>query len=190
MDQHGGYTAGAGHDLYTARSFPQNYWNRIAFVAEPTGHLVGQFMLEPQRQRTSPPATISTSSPATMNGPRPIAAEVGPDGAVWIIDWYNFIVQHNPIPRGFECGKGGAYETPLRDKTPRPHLPPHLHRRQTVARSSTSKADPEQLVDALKSDNLLWRIHAQRLLVEKAATRQLIPALIELATTNPSTRSA
>ena len=44
-------------------------------------------------------------------------AEVGPDGHVWVIDWYNFIVQHNPTPAGFKTGKGTAYETPLRDKT-------------------------------------------------------------------------
>ncbi len=31
----------------------------------------------------------------------PIQAEVGPDGNVWFIDWYNFIVQHNPTPQGF-----------------------------------------------------------------------------------------
>ena len=47
----------------------------------------------------------------------PIVAEVGPDGHVWVIDWYNFIVQHNPTPHGFKTGKGNAYETPLRDKT-------------------------------------------------------------------------
>ncbi len=47
----------------------------------------------------------------------PINAEVGPDGHVWVIDWYNYIVQHNPTPHGFKTGKGNAYETPLRDKT-------------------------------------------------------------------------
>ena len=44
-------------------------------------------------------------------------AEVGPDGNVWVIDWYNYIVQHNPTPAGFKTGKGAAYETDLRDKT-------------------------------------------------------------------------
>ena len=43
-------------------------------------------------------------------------AEVGPDGNVWVIDWYNYIVQHNPTPAGFKTGKGNAYETELRDK--------------------------------------------------------------------------
>ena len=46
----------------------------------------------------------------------PIMAEVGPDGNVWVLDWYNYIVQHNPTPQGFETGKGNAYESDLRDK--------------------------------------------------------------------------
>ena len=36
---------------------------------------------------------------------------------MWVIDWYDFIVQHNPTPAGFKTGKGNAYETDLRDKT-------------------------------------------------------------------------
>src|SRR5207248_3481874 len=46
----------------------------------------------------------------------PVMAEVGPDGNVWLIDWYAYIVQHNPTPPGFKTGKGNAYETDLRDK--------------------------------------------------------------------------
>src|SRR5205823_2919987 len=45
VDFFGRYTAAAGHALYTARAYPQEYWNRTAFVAEPTGHLVGTFVL-------------------------------------------------------------------------------------------------------------------------------------------------
>jgi hypothetical protein len=40
VDHHGGYTAAAGHALYTARRYPRQYWNQTAFVCEPTGHLV------------------------------------------------------------------------------------------------------------------------------------------------------
>ena len=52
MDWHGGFTAGVGHALYTARTYPQEYWNRTAFVSEPTGHLTAAFMLEPGRRPT------------------------------------------------------------------------------------------------------------------------------------------
>ena len=49
-------------------------------------------------------------------------AEVGPDGNVWVIDWYNYIVQHNPTPAGFETGKGNAY----RDRPARQEARPNL----------------------------------------------------------------
>ncbi len=45
VDHHGGYTAGAGHALYTARNYPRSWWNRVAFVCGPTGHLVGTFVI-------------------------------------------------------------------------------------------------------------------------------------------------
>ena len=39
VDVFGGFTAAAGHNFYTARAFPKKYWNQIAFVSEPTGHI-------------------------------------------------------------------------------------------------------------------------------------------------------
>jgi len=51
----------------------------------------------------------------------PVHAEVGPDGAVWVADFQNFIIQHNPTPSlergGFVAttGVGGAHENDLRD---------------------------------------------------------------------------
>ena len=32
----------------------------------------------------------------------PIQAKVGPDGALWFVDWYNIVIQHNPTPEEFE----------------------------------------------------------------------------------------
>ncbi len=169
VDVHGGYTAAAGHALYTARSFPKEYWNRVAFVAEPTGHLVGQFVLEPNGAdfvaRNSKNFLASDDEWTA-----PIAAEVGPDGAVWAIDWYNYIVQHNPTPTGFKTGKRGAYETPLRDKT-HGRIYRIVHSASKPSKLlNLAKATPAELVATLKNDNLLWRMHAQRLLVERKQT--------------------
>jgi putative membrane-bound dehydrogenase-like protein len=177
VDWHGGYTAAAGHSLYTARAFPKEYWDRAAFVCEPTGHLVHVDWLIP-----------SGSSYVAKDGWNilssddewcaPVMAEVGPDGALWVIDWYNFIVQHNPTPTGFKTGKGGAYETPLRDKT---------HGRiyrivYTGAKKSPAPdlehAEPKDLVAALGNDNLWWRQTAQRLLIERGKS-DVVPQLTE-----------
>jgi hypothetical protein len=115
VDHHGGFTAAAGHALYTARNYPQEYWNRAAFVAEPTGHLIATFILRPDgsgfRSRNSWNLFASDDEWTS-----PIMAEVGPDGNIWVIDWYNYIVQHNPTPPGFRTGRGNAYEIDLRDK--------------------------------------------------------------------------
>ena len=42
-----------------------------------------------------------------------------------------------------------------------------------------NRASPQELVAALKRDNLLWRRHAQRLLVERGQT-DVVPALVKL----------
>ncbi len=182
VDQHGGYTAGAGHSLYTARNYPQEYWNRTAFVAEPTGHLVGTFVLrrEGSHFRSNNPFNLVASDDEWT---APIMAEVGPDGNVWVIDWYNYIVQHNPTPIGFKTGKGAAYDTDLRDKKNG-----RIYRilydgneaKQGVRQFSLAGATPQKLVETLRHDNLFWRRHAQRLLVERGQ-RDVLPALLDAA---------
>jgi len=184
VDWHGRFTAAAGFAVYTARAFApagrMDYWNRIAFVCEPTGHLVAQVRLE--RQGSGFVAHDAYNLFASRDEwTAPIFADVGPDGAVWVIDWYSYIVQHNPTPREFRTGKGNAYETPLRDKE---HgriwrvVPPFLDEPPTA--SGPDAARPDSLVEALRHPNMLWRLHAQRLLVERGE-RDVVPALTALA---------
>jgi hypothetical protein len=96
----------------------------------------------------------------------PIFADVGPDGAVWVIDFYSFIIQHNPTPNlrsaGIEAttGQGGAYmtENNLRDQ---------IHGRiyRVVWKDgpkssihSLAGAKPAELVQALDSGNQFWSL--------------------------------
>jgi putative membrane-bound dehydrogenase-like protein len=188
VDHHGGFTAASGHALYTARTYPPEYWNKTAVVTEPTGHLIATFVIRGEgagfRSRNSWNLIASDDEWSA-----PIAAEVGPDGNVWFIDWYNFIVQHNPTPAGFKTGKGAAYETDLRDKD-HGRIYRLVWTRDDAARKSETPsakpavasltgATPAQLVAALKSDNMFWRLHAQRLLVERG-NKDVVPALLEL----------
>lgn len=189
VDSHGRFTAAAGHRLYTARAYPREYWNRTAFVCEPTGHLVATFQLMPQgaafRSRMAWDLVASDDEWTA-----PIQAEIGPDGQVWVIDWYNFIIQHNPTPAGFETGKRAAYVTPLRDKT-HGRIWRVVHgAAPSTARKSLAGASADELVAALTDDNMFWRERAQRKLVERGASRpdggrDVVPALIKLVE-NPS----
>jgi hypothetical protein len=114
----------------------------------------------------------------------PIFADVGPDGAVWVIDFYSFVIQHNPTPStqsaGVQAttGRGGAYMTSnnLRDQT-------HGRIYRVVWKDapkssikSLAKAKSSELVAALDSGNMFWSLTAQRLLVDNKMT-EAAPAL-------------
>ena len=193
VDHHGGFTAAAGHALYTARAWPSEYWNKTAFVCEPTGRLIATFTIGEAgadfRSRNSWNILASDDEWSA-----PIMAEVGPDGQLWVIDWYNLIVQHNPTPAGYQTGKGQAYEIELRDKT-------HGRIYRVVADSASppakvdsrgasprgvrkairglAKSTPQVLVASLKDTNFFWRRQAQRLLIERRKT-DVVPELLKL----------
>ena len=178
VDYHNGFTSAAGHALYTARNYSKSYWNRTAFVSDPTGHLTATLVLQPFGSDFQARYGWNlVAGDDEWNAP--IVAEVGPDGNAWVLDWYNFIVQHNPTPVGFNNGKGNAYETELRDKK---------HGRIYRLVSKTGKSPVPNLKDAgagllvetLKNPTMLWRLHAQRLLVEKQDQTE-VAALVKLA---------
>ena len=179
VDYHGHFTAAAGHDLYTARAYPPEYWNRTAFVAEPTGHLLATFTIQPEganyRSRMAWNLLASDDEWSA-----PIMGAVGPNGNVWAIDWYNFIVQHNPTPKGWKTGKGNAYESDLRDKKHGRIYRIVYKGAKPSQHPSLQGASPSQLVATLKNDNMLWRLHAQRMLVDRR-NLDVLPALIDQA---------
>jgi putative membrane-bound dehydrogenase-like protein len=178
VDVFGGFTAAAGFNLYTARAYPQEYWNRIALVSEPTGRLTHRAILEKKGAGfVEKDGWNLLASNDDWVGP--VDAQVGPDGQVWVSDWYNFIIQHNPTPAGFENGKGNAYENPLRDHT-RGRIYRVVYKGAPAYKPmSLSKDRPADLVKALTNDNLFWRLTAQRLLVERG-NKDVAPQLIRL----------
>lgn len=178
VDYHGRFTAAAGHSLYTARTYPREYWNRTAFVTEPTGHLVATFALKRDGAGFSSRNAWNLLA-SDDEWTAPIQAEVGPDGHVWVIDWYNIIVQHNPTPQGFKTGKGAAYETEMRDKKHGRIYRIVYKKAPKTKPIDLGKADAKTLVATLKNDNMRWRLHAQRLLVERGE-KDVVADLVKL----------
>ncbi|HYE30154.1 MAG TPA: PVC-type heme-binding CxxCH protein [Methylomirabilota bacterium] len=96
---------------------------------------------------------------------RPVAMQFGPDGCLYIVDWYNKIISHNEVPRTH----------PERDKS-RSRI---WRVKQTAAAHkfpNIERATPEQLLAHLKSD-VVWPGNAawQRIVDTKAD--QLAPEL-------------
>lgn len=194
VDVRGGFTAASGANFYTARNYPEEYRNQM-YVAEPTGHLVhiARIVKDGAGYKEVDGGNIFASTDAWT---APVFAETGPDGNLWVADWYNPVIQHNPDQRGMDNqiwntdkGEGNAHINPLRD---------YKHGRIYIIKYKGAKKSPiaqvksddnKGLLKALQSDNQFWRVTAQRLIVE-GNKKELIPDLIKMAGTNTDSLNA
>ncbi|MCH7988269.1 MAG: HEAT repeat domain-containing protein [Planctomycetes bacterium] len=97
---------------------------------------------------------------------RPIDVKMGPDGAIYIADWYNPIIQHGEVD----------FRDPRRD-----HVHGRIWRvtykgRKPVSRPKLVDATAEELLDHLKSPEMWTRHNAKRVLKERGA-KKVIPHL-------------
>ncbi|MCH7689355.1 MAG: sorbosone dehydrogenase, partial [Planctomycetes bacterium] len=97
---------------------------------------------------------------------RPIDIKMGPDGAIYIADWYNPIIQHGEVD----------FRDPRRD-----HVHGRIWRvtykgRKPVSRPKLVDATTEQLLEHLKSPEMWTRHNAKRVLKERGAEK-VIPHL-------------
>ncbi len=184
VDAFGLYTAGAGYALATSDNFPPRYRNSIAFIGGPTGNLLGMF--EHNREGAGYLATNRYNLIASADEWfSPVAAEVGPDGNLWVADWYNFIIQHNPTPTaergGYDAvkGLGNAHENPNRDRQHGRIYRAVWNQATPSSIASLENASDEELITALQHSNQFWRLTAQRLIVAENKT-STVPQLKKL----------
>lgn len=163
----GKYTAAAGHVFLTGSQVPET-WHDSALVCGPTGHLVGRLdsYADGSGYRTRDAFNFCVS---TDDWFCPVHAEVGPDGAVWVADFSQYIILHN-LPgnpeRGLpkvEYGDGNAHLNPLRDTSHGRIF--RIFRDDAKAESKDlSGLDVEALAKELSSPNRFWRNTARRLI--------------------------
>ncbi len=186
VDFRDGYTAASGAFPYNGRRFPSEYWGAL-MVAEPTAHVVHAARMEPdgsiEKESDGEILNILASSDEWV---APVFADIGPDENLWVADWYNPVIQHNPDQRGMEnqiwndrAGPGNAHMNPLRDRE---------HGRvyvitfgDAVAQRNLSHEDTAGLLEALQSTNQFWRLTAQRMLIERNV-KELTEDLTQLVT--------
>lgn len=177
----GTMTSGSGLTAYLAHDFPAPYNTGVTFIAEPVGNLVHVDVLRDSglsyvAGRVFPNKEFFTSTDAWS---RPVNMYVGPDGALYILDYYRRVIE-SPEWMSEEAIKEGN----LYDGTDKGRI-------YRVSTSDGKKAawmkglqlgdaGSEDLVDQLSNPNYWWRINAQRLLVHRA-DKNVIPDLIELA---------
>ena len=183
VDAFNAYTAGCGHAFATSSGFPESWRNQRAFICGPTGHLLGMYDVRPKGSGFESVNAYSLVA-STDEWFSPIVAEVGPDGNLWIADWYNFIIQHNPTPNlnrgGYDAqrGLGNAHINPNRDRQ-HGRIYRLFYQKNEAPVINLENASWEKLVQALENDNMFWRLTAQRLLVD-GGYKKAVPALIKL----------
>ncbi len=117
IDQVGQFTAAAGCAIYEGGAWPEK-WRYSYFTGEPTLNIVHHEFVkkdgvsysvakEPGREETE----FIRSGDMWF---RPIETRVGPDGALYIVDFYNQAVIHNDT-RGPQHGPANAAVRPDRD---------------------------------------------------------------------------
>ena len=178
------HSSAAGHAVYTSRRFPESWWNKRVMICEPPMHLITAPRITRRSGRFETIGFEHNLYASADAWSAPVAAEVGPDGAVWLADWYNPICNHNPYRGHFRKGPGNAMRSDDRDRT-------HGRIYRIFPRGTENDFYPdlssvEGALKALEHDNLFWRLNAQRVLVEKLGAQALLAASEQ--TSNSRTR--
>ena len=168
IDWVGSFTAAAGCAIYDGGAWPSE-WNGSYFVTEPTVNIVHQRFLDPTGSSYTwhkQPGREETEFVRSKDmWFRPIEARIGPDGALYILDFYNQAVIHNDT-RGPDHNNVNAAVRPDRD-----HYFGRIWRIDhkdaiKLQVPDLSKAGIGELVKALENPNRTVRMTANRLIAE------------------------
>ena len=117
IDQVGQFTAAAGCAIYDGGAWPEK-WRYSYFTGEPTLNIVHHEFVKPDGvSYTTEKETGREQTEFIRSGDmwfRPIETRVGPDGALYVVDFYNQAVIHNDT-RGPQHGPANAAVRPDRD---------------------------------------------------------------------------
>jgi putative membrane-bound dehydrogenase-like protein len=160
----GQFTAACGIRIYRGDALPAEYYNNI-FTCEPTGYLVHRELMKPhgatfRGHHVNQGKEFFASRDEWC---RPVNLEVGPDGALYVVDMYRQIIEHPEwMPEelrkrpNMRAGndRGRIYRVVSNDFK-RPAAP------------KMSGMSKDELVRALAHKNSWWRETAARLILER-----------------------
>lgn len=181
-------TAACGTSIYRDSILGPDFLGN-AFICEPSANLVKRYLLADdgdavRARQAYEHAEFLTSTDERF---RPVWSLTGPDGALYIVDFYRGIIQHRIYMTTWlrRQVEGRALDQPIGLGRIWRIVPEHAPLR---ADPSPHDAHDAELVAMLAHEAGWWRDTAQRLLIERRATSQQ-PAIRELAQSAPDTRA-
>jgi putative heme-binding domain-containing protein len=162
-----------GLEIIESEHFPQE-WQGHLITCDFRAHRVCRFALSDDGSGFASkemPEVIKSTHPAF----RPIDVKIGPDGALYIADWYNPIIQHGEVD----------FRDPRRDKTHGRIWRVTCKDRKLVKAPDLEKLEAKDLVKELVSPNLYTKEKAREIYRDRfASTKLLDKSVHEIADEN------
>ena len=170
----GVFTSACGLTAYLGGAFPEKYNNNVTFVAEPVSNVVHVDRLEPDGITFKANRILEHKEFLASTDPycRMVNTYVGPDGALYVVDFYRQIIEGpefmsedvlKKVNLYNGTGTGRIYRISASDAAP-PKWTNGLHLGQST---------DEELVKKLDDKNIWWRNNAQRLLVDRNSDKAI-----------------
>jgi putative heme-binding domain-containing protein len=160
-----GSTGIAGIVYYAADRFPAE-WRDTLFIGNPVTGRVNHDRLD--RHGSTLLAVEQPDFVSTTDGWfRPVDIELGPDGALYVADFYNRIIGHYEVPLdhpGRDRERGRIWRIVYTGDGAAPPAPPDI-----------TRANADELIALLDSPNLPLRVQAVNQLVERIGAKAVEP---------------
>ncbi len=179
----GGYiTSACSPVVYAADAFPEAYRGNV-FVCDPANNLIHRDVLIDRGATFTAKRAADEENreflASTDNWFRPVHLTLGPDGALYVLDFYREVIE-TPLSLPDDIKKKLNLESRGRGRIWRISVQGQPRRRPSLRKATT-----QALVELLNDDNLWWRLTAQRLLIERQ-DRSVVRWLREYARTAKS----
>jgi putative heme-binding domain-containing protein len=157
-------TAVAGLAYYAADNYPPA-WRESAYVGDVVSRRVNQFAIE--WHGSSPKGILKRFLESDDPWFRPVHVQLGPDGALYVADFYNRIIGHYEVPLthpGRDRTSGRIWRIVYKGDKPEAQAKGYG---TPAPRSDWTKASVDELIKDLAHPNLSVRMHAENQLVER-----------------------
>ncbi|WP_236976932.1 PVC-type heme-binding CxxCH protein [Membranihabitans maritimus] len=174
----GVFTSACGITAYLGGSFPEEF-ESMTFVAEPVGNLIhADRLLENGATFTASRVYEEKEFLASRDSWfRPVSMKIGPDGALYVVDYYRQIIEHPEWMAEDVIESGELYNGTNQGRIYR--ISAQGDRGMDwMGTIKLGKLSSQELVDKLSDHNIWYRLNAQRLLVDRNE-KSVIPLLKE-----------